>query len=132
MKPIRLIVAGCRNFKNAELIFKTLLTIFEKVDYNNIEIVSGGCVGVDTIAIEFAKAYDISYKIFEANWKEFGKAAGPIRNGQMAKYGTHLLAFWDLKSKGTKNMILNAKQNNLHIKVVQDEKYIKLKLFLNF
>lgn len=118
MKPIRLIVAGCRNFKNTELIFKTLLTIFEKVDYNNIEIVSGGCVGVDTIAIEFAKTYNITYKIFEANWKEFGKAAGPIRNEQMAKYGTHLLAFWDLKSKGTKNMILNAKQNNLHIKVV--------------
>ena len=61
MKPIRLIVAGCRNFKNAELIFKTLLTIFEKVDYNNIEIVSGGCVGVDTIAIEFAKSYNITF-----------------------------------------------------------------------
>lgn len=70
----------------------------------------------------FCKKYDgynITYKIFEANWKEFGKAAGPIRNEQMAKYGTHLLAFWDLKSKGTKNMILNSKQNNLHIKVVQ-------------
>lgn len=118
MKPIRIIVAGCRDFKNTEKIFTTLTHILEKVNKENLEIVCGGCEGVDTIAIDFAKSFNISYKIFEADWKTFGKAAGPIRNEKMAKYGTHLIAFWNGKSKGTKNMILNAKQYKLHIKVI--------------
>ena len=118
MKPIRLIVAGCRDFKNNEKIFTILTLMLEKVNKEDLEIVSGGCEGADTIAIDFAKSFNISYKIFEADWKTFGKAAGPIRNEKMAKYGTHLIAFWDGKSKGTKNMILNANKYKLHIKAI--------------
>ena len=43
MKPIRLIVAGCRDFKNSEKIFTILTLILEKVNKEDLEIVSGGC-----------------------------------------------------------------------------------------
>ncbi|WP_197026348.1 hypothetical protein [Polaribacter sp. Hel_I_88] len=55
---------------------------------------------------------------FPAEWNKFGKAAGPVRNKEMAIYADALIAFWDGKSRGTKNMIQLAKQNGLLLKVI--------------
>ena len=46
------------------------------------------------------------------------RSAGPIRNKQMAEYADTLFAFWDGKSRGTKNMIDLAKKKNLHVIIV--------------
>lgn len=48
---------------------------------------------------------DIPVKRFPADWDRHGRAAGPIRNCQMAQYADALIAIWDGKSRGTKNMI---------------------------
>jgi hypothetical protein len=69
-----------------------------------IEIVSGGAEGVDTIAIEWAKANHLPVNVFPADWSKHGKSAGPIRNAEMAKYADALICIrWDY-SKGSKNM----------------------------
>ena len=44
-------------------------------------------------------------ELFPADWDKHGRAAGPIRNKQMADYADVLIAVWDGKSRGTKNMI---------------------------
>ena len=54
---------------------------------------------------------------FPADWDRFGKAAGYMRNEQMAKNADALVAFWDGTSKGTKNMIQLAKRYDLKIRV---------------
>ena len=43
--------------------------------------------------------------MFNADWNKHGRAAGPMRNKQMADYADVLIAVWDGQSKGTKNMI---------------------------
>ena len=59
---------------------------------------------------------------FPADWKVYGKQAGPVRNRQMLNYAKEeqgaLLAFWDGKSRGTKNMIDIAKDAGIIVKVV--------------
>jgi hypothetical protein len=66
--------------------------------------VSGGAEGVDTIAIEWAKANHLPVNVFPADWSKHGKSAGPIRNAEMAKYADALICIrWDY-SKGSKNM----------------------------
>jgi len=55
---------------------------------------------------------------FPAEWNKFGKAAGPKRNKEMAIAADALIAFWDGKSRGTKNMIELAKQKGLKVKVI--------------
>lgn len=47
----------------------------------------------------------------------FGKAAGPIRNIDMAKIGNTLIAIWDGRSKGTLNMIKVAEKRGLKVMV---------------
>ena len=82
------------------------------------EIVSGAARGVDTLGEMYAEKYGISLKRFPADWNTHKRAAGPIRNAQMAEYGDCLLAFWDGSSKGTKNMIENMHKRKKHVYVV--------------
>lgn len=110
----KVIIAGSRDFNDYELLKK--LVSHTLVNQQDVEIVSGGARGADALGERYAKEHGLSLKRFPADW-EHGKSAGYIRNAEMAKYGDALIAFWDLKSKGTKHMITNAKLKGLKIKV---------------
>lgn len=69
------------------------------------EVVEGGASGIDAMARRIATNTTIKVKTFHADWKTHGKAAGPIRDKQMAEYADALIAIWDGQSRGTKNMI---------------------------
>ena len=57
--------------------------------------------------------------IHPADWDKHGKAAGPIRNAEMAEVADALIAFWDGQSRGTANMISLAKSKGLSVAVVR-------------
>lgn len=72
---------------------------------NNItEEVCGLAEGVDTEGQHWASHAGVPVKTFRADWKKHGKAAGPIRNREMAQYADALLLIWDGTSRGSKNM----------------------------
>jgi len=79
------------------------------------EVVSGGAPGVDTSAEQWAERHGIPVTRFPADWKRYGRRAGPIRNQAMAEYGEALVAVWDGKSRGTKNMIRLARKHGLRV-----------------
>ena len=79
------------------------------------EVVCGGATGADECGRQWAIDRQIPVKMFPADWKSHGRAAGPIRNRQMAEYGERLVAFWDGKSPGTKNMIETARKLGLEV-----------------
>ena len=113
---MKLIIAGGRNFTNYQKL-KQICDQFLQ-DKPNIEIVSGAYYkGADKLGEQYAKEKGFKLKQFPANWDKHGKAAGPIRNQQMAEYADTLIAFWDRKSRGTKNMIQLAKNKNLKLKI---------------
>ena len=61
---------------------------------------------------------NIPYYAVPAAWDHYpNKRAGMVRNGIMADLATHLLAFWDGESPGTKDMISKARKNDLDIVV---------------
>ena len=80
------------------------------------EIVSGGASGVDAMAERFANENGIAVKVYNADWKKYGRGAGPVRNKEMAEYVGEkgaLIVFWDHKSKGTGSMNKLAEKNNV-------------------
>lgn len=81
------------------------------------EVVCGGAKGADTWGKEWALAVGIPVKMFEADWGKYGKAAGHVRNQEMANYADALIALWDGKSPGTKNMIELAKKKGLQVDI---------------
>jgi glycerophosphoryl diester phosphodiesterase len=108
---MKVIIAGSREIAD----FVAVETALLKSEYKATEIVSGGARGVDKVGEEVATKHGIPIKVFKADWNKFGRAAGPIRNKQMAEYADALIAVWDGESKGTANMILQAREFGLKI-----------------
>ena len=110
------LIVGGRDFTNYEMLKLKCDNLLK--NQSDIEIVSGGAKGADTLAERYAKEKGYNVKVFKADWDNFGKSAGFIRNDQMHKYISQfknrgVIAFWDGKSKGTKqNFELSEKYNN--------------------
>ena len=110
---MKTIIAGSRDIYDMGAL-QTLL--FRSAIKNRItEVVSGGARGVDSLGEVWAKHNGIPIKRFPADWIGNGKAAGHIRNVEMAKYAGALLFLWDGKSRGTLDMINQAMLNGLYI-----------------
>lgn len=81
-------------------------------------IVSGGAVGADTYAREFARKKGLKLIEFFPNYDRYGRGAPLERNKLIVEECDCLLAFWDGKSRGTKYTLDYAKEMNKPIKVV--------------
>ena len=76
---------------------------------DQLEFVSGGARGSDSLAEMLADEYNIKITIFRPEWGRFGKIAGFLRNEKIINYCDRFIAFWDGKSKGTQHSINLAK-----------------------
>ena len=114
---MKVIIAGGRDLKDYEWFSNKVSEFFDKF-LEPYEIIEGGAKGADSMAGEYAEEKGIPLQVIYADWKSKGRSAGPIRNEQMAKKGTHLLAFWDGKSRGTGHMIKTAGEHGLDTTVV--------------
>lgn len=81
------------------------------------EIFSGVASGPDQLGESWARERGVPIRRFYADWSIFGKSAGPIRNREMAENADALIAIWDGESRGTANMIKEAIDHNLKVKV---------------
>ena len=118
---MKVIIAGSRDFNNYELLRNKCNRILSNVK-EDITIVSGKARGADSLGEKYAKEKGYKIEEYAANWDNYGKAAGYIRNEQMAKNADYLIAFWDGESRGTKHMIDLATDNNLHVRIIKYKK----------
>lgn len=114
---MRLIIAGGRDFNNYDLLLKALNKYCKIWDIE--EIVCGEARGADSLGRRFAEENSIPVTSFKPNWQDLGKKAGILRNIEMGDYGTHLIAFWDGKSRGTNHMINYMKEIGKPFRVVR-------------
>jgi YspA, cpYpsA-related SLOG family len=108
MNEFKLIVAGGRDFTDYNQCAKAitvLATAKEMYGDYSVSIVSGMARGADTLGAHFAKLNRVKVYKFFADWDEYGKRAGFIRNEAMGTFADGLLAFWDQQSRGTEHMI---------------------------
>lgn len=109
---MKLIIAGGRDMMITPDHLHRIFNYFfppENPKYDDLgfitEIVSGTCSGIDLLGEQYAKdMLHANIKRFPADWKTYGKSAGPIRNRQMANYADALLLIWDGESKGSASM----------------------------
>lgn len=125
-REYRVIIAGSRTFKDYPFLEDTLNKILTS-KIPNIQIVSGGQIsmdenknphGADYLGEQWARKKAYPIHIFPANWNKHGKAGGPIRNKQMAEYADALIAFHDGQSKGTANMIEEARKAKIPVRII--------------
>jgi hypothetical protein len=116
---MRVIIAGGRDFNDYELLKEKVDYILRNRQDEDIEIVSGKARGADSLGERYAKERGYKIKEFPADWDTHKKAAGYIRNQEMANYAGHCICFWDGQSRGTKHMIDIAKREKLNIRVIR-------------
>lgn len=118
-EPIRLCIAGSRTFDDYnQLVLEAKTFIVEEIKTRNIIIVSGTARGADSLGEDFGKQFGMTIEEYPADWDQFGKSAGYIRNKEMAQVSDYALIFWDGKSKGTKHMIDLCNAFNVKIKII--------------
>ena len=76
----------------------------------NDEIVSGGAMGIDSCAAEYAKRNGLRLTVFLPEYNRYGKAAPIVRNKEIVDYADKVVAFWDGSSKGTLSVIKYAEK----------------------
>lgn len=124
---MKLIIAGPRDYTDYDHVTKEVIQFvnYHALENDKLEIVSGACdvpgaltftrpdgtrvYGVDGLGERLAQYYGNKVTPFPANWVKHGKSAGPIRNREMGKYATHALVFTRPDSKGSNDMLKQAK-----------------------
>ncbi len=82
------------------------------------EIVSGGAQGADSLAEEYARRNNLKLTVFYPDYDTYGRTAPLERNTLIVKHADYVLALWDGKSGGTRNVILNCLEKNKPVKVI--------------
>lgn len=113
----RLLVCGSRTYADREFLFSVLDAYLDQ----GIEVIIEGCAkGADRLAEEWAAKRRVAIVHNPADWGQHGRAAGAIRNRQMAnRYKPQVvIAFYSdpLKpSKGTADMVAVAASKKIPV-----------------
>lgn len=83
------------------------------------EAVSGAARGADEAGEAWATVNGLPIKRFPADWNTHGKAAGILRNQEMADYADVAIVFWRQQSSGSANMIANMVARDKPVRVVR-------------
>jgi len=108
---MRVIVAGSRTIKD----YTVVKDAIEKSGFDVSILITGGAIGVDTLAETWAGTHGIKVLKYEPDWGKYGRAAGPIRNSTMIKNADALVAVWDGISRGTRDIIEKAMRAGLRV-----------------
>jgi hypothetical protein len=108
---MRTIIAGSRD----GVTYADVFAAMEACGWTPTAVLSGNAHGVDKMGEFWAKERGVLLERYPAKWKDFGKAAGHVRNKEMAQRADALVAVWDGQSPGTKDMLEQAARFGLKV-----------------
>ncbi|MCM1543751.1 MAG: DUF2493 domain-containing protein [Ruminococcus sp.] len=82
------------------------------------EIVSGGAIGIDRCAREYALSHNLKLTEFLPDYDSYSRRAPLLRNLDIINYADEVIAFWNGISHGTKFVIDNCKKKNKKITII--------------
>lgn len=104
---MRVLVCGGRNFQDAALLNATLDNL-HALDEITL-VIHGAARGADTLAGRWGAKNNIRVDAYPAHWDEHGKAAGPIRNGEMLRWSRPDMVVAFPGDVGTADMVKKAR-----------------------
>ncbi len=117
----RILICGDRDWTDVE----TIENFIRSLPPDTV-IIHGNSRGANKIAEREAKEHGLIVKGYSADWNQYGRAAGPIRNKRMLLEGRpdRVVAFHnDLsKSRGTADMLRQAEKRGVAFEMRRSEK----------
>ena len=99
---MKLLIAGSRNIKDFDLT--------PYIPNNTNTIISGGAIGVDSLAEQYADLHRIPKIIIRPRYDLYGRCAPIKRNEQMVDMADTILIIWDGHSKGSAHTLKYAEK----------------------
>lgn len=124
---MKVLACGSRMFAldggGRRIVRERLDEIYEDADSPDFHLVAGGANGPDEWAREWAVEAGVDHTVLYAQWEDYGKRAGIIRNIAMLNMNPDLvLAFWDGKSRGTQHTIDEARKRGIPVETITEPK----------
>lgn len=110
---MKLAIIGSRSFTDYNKLENIINKYFRNDDgsLRFDEIISGGAIGVDSLAENYAIKYNVRITVIKPDYDTFGRYKAPlIRNEKIVRQADIILAIWDGSSRGTANAIGHAKR----------------------
>lgn len=86
MSDFKVLVCGGRKYNDRERVFRVLDKALQAATMagKNFVLIHGGAQGADSLSWTWAIERQVEdVRVYEADWKTHGRAAGPIRNKKM-------------------------------------------------
>jgi hypothetical protein len=112
---MRTIIAGSRTITNPAMLEAAIVASGWRAEIE--QVVCGEARGADSLGRDWALANGIPVVSYPADWETHKRAAGPIRNAEMANNADALLLLWDGQSRGSANMLQIAENKGLRVYV---------------
>lgn len=109
-------VVGCRN--SGAL---TVERVMAEIPPECTGIISGGAIGVDTLAKQAATRLGLPFAEYKPDYELFGKLAPLCRNTTIVERADLVIAFWDGHSRGTLDTIQKAWKLEKPVRVISLE-----------
>jgi len=110
---MRVIIAGSRSLKDLRIVTAAMEEARREKAIAPTAVICGEARGADLLGKRWAQANGIDVISMPAEWDLHGRAAGPIRNSQMADIADAVVAVWDGQSAGTRDMIKKAQKKGI-------------------
>ena len=110
---MRVLVCGGRDFQDRVAVHQALDDL--DAAYGVSLVIDGGATGADKLAAEWAWMSNKPNRCFPADWKTYGRGAGPIRNKQMLDEGKPDLVLAFPGGRGTANMVKQAQAAGVRV-----------------
>lgn len=117
---MRMLITGSRNHDNKDLIVDSIEFYLGESYIEDVTIIEGGARGADRIAREHGLDMGYSIETFNADWKQYGKKAGGIRNQKMVDSGADICLAFPLKNSiGTYDCVRRAKKSGIKTIIIK-------------
>ena len=110
---MKVLVCGCRDYVDVVHVFDVLDDLDPKI------IVHGDCRGADRLADEWARFHKKEVRRYPANWQDYGRFAGPLRNAEMLEKETPDLVVAFPGGTGTANMVKLARDAGVKVMEIE-------------
>jgi hypothetical protein len=126
---MRILVCGGRHYENEAKVHEVLDELTKTAPPCSITIIQGGAPCTDHFAVKWAYTPKNAPKMqdlvtYHADWQQYGKKAGPVRNGVMLKDSQPDIVVAFPGGAGTAHMIEIASKAGIKVIKVDDPSHL--------
>ncbi len=114
-RGLRVLICGGRDLTEGDARWCNLLSQYDEQYGPFAHVIHGGAKGGDNIGKEWAALNKLPVSEFVANWRKYGKRAGPLRNQRMLDEGKPDLVIALPGGRGTADMIQRAEAAGVRV-----------------